>query len=245
MRQLSGDSSAYRHRSRSVSAPALVWEPNPRPSAAVRSSYTFPPRISTHSPPLAVVVSFVLLSYSSVADDDEDLSSCGSVSAPANVRPPPEKLPVREGTTPVAGGFSRSLFSRTLPMLRSGVSRPHLILPPSLTIRPMIQARHDHGGATDGTTNSTGSSVFHFSGGDVIWFDGWAPSSPGAIAGVAIGLFLLAIVERWLAAMRTVMEAWWRQRCVGSICRSGVVDWLLGPRPSSPLAISTYRLRRK
>ncbi|KZW01963.1 hypothetical protein EXIGLDRAFT_829540 [Exidia glandulosa HHB12029] len=76
----------------------------------------------------------------------------------------------------------------------------------------MIQARHDHGGATDGSGNSTGSSVFHFTGGDVIWFTGWAPSSPGAIAGAAIGLFLLAIVERWLAAMRIVMEAWWKQK---------------------------------
>ena len=109
-------------------------------------------------------------------------------------------------------GMRRCKFE---PRSEPAASAFSLLLRP-LTTRAMIQARHDHGGAADGTGNSTGSSVFHFTGGDVIWFTGWAPSSPGAIAGAAIGLFLLAIVERWLAAMRIVMEAWWMQKCVNS-----------------------------
>jgi len=62
-------------------------------------------------------------------------------------------------------------------------------------------------------------STFHLSRGDALWFDAWVPQSTGALAGAAIGLFLLAILERWLAAMRVVMEAWWQQRCARAAIR--------------------------
>jgi len=52
----------------------------------------------------------------------------------------------------------------------------------------------------------------HFSPGDILWFQGWVPQSAGAMVGACIGLFLLAIIERWISAMRTVMEAHWRKR---------------------------------
>ncbi len=71
-------------------------------------------------------------------------------------------------------------------------------------------AAHSHGGSG----NDTGSMVpwLHFEGGDALWFESWHPSSKGAIAGAAIGLFILAIIERWIAAMRGVMEIHWRRQ---------------------------------
>ncbi|CAA7261083.1 unnamed protein product [Cyclocybe aegerita] len=53
----------------------------------------------------------------------------------------------------------------------------------------------------------------HFTPGvDTIFFLGWVPRSAGAIVGTCIGLFVLAIMERWVAAMRARAEAFWRYR---------------------------------
>ena len=54
----------------------------------------------------------------------------------------------------------------------------------------------------------------HFTGGDYLFFRSWHPTSAGAIAGACIGLALLAIFDRWIAASRNVLESHWRQRCV-------------------------------
>ncbi|KIK09641.1 hypothetical protein K443DRAFT_127524 [Laccaria amethystina LaAM-08-1] len=56
----------------------------------------------------------------------------------------------------------------------------------------------------------------HFTPGDVLWFQGWVPKSPGAMFGACFGLFLLAIVERWIAAIRSLAEAYWRKRCLAT-----------------------------
>jgi len=60
--------------------------------------------------------------------------------------------------------------------------------------------------------NMTMVPFMHFQAGSPIWFLEWMPTTTGAVVGASIGLFLLAIVERWLSAMRIVMEAWWRRR---------------------------------
>ncbi|OJT14549.1 hypothetical protein TRAPUB_8882 [Trametes pubescens] len=52
----------------------------------------------------------------------------------------------------------------------------------------------------------------HFTRGDIVLFYGWVPSSKGAMVGTCIGLFLFALVERWIAACRGVMEAHWQKR---------------------------------
>lgn len=52
----------------------------------------------------------------------------------------------------------------------------------------------------------------HFTGGDHLYFESWHPSSKGAIAGACIGLVFLALLERWMSAMRSVMEAKWKKR---------------------------------
>lgn len=52
----------------------------------------------------------------------------------------------------------------------------------------------------------------HFTGGNNLFFDSWLPSSPGAIAGACIALAALSIFERWVSAMRAIMEAHWQRR---------------------------------
>lgn len=54
----------------------------------------------------------------------------------------------------------------------------------------------------------------HFTLGDRLWFQGWVPQNAGAMVGACIGLFLLAIVERWIGACRSLMEAHWRKKYV-------------------------------
>ncbi|KAI6114651.1 CTR copper uptake transporter [Pisolithus thermaeus] len=51
----------------------------------------------------------------------------------------------------------------------------------------------------------------HFTLGDTLWFLGWVPQSRGAMLGACIGLFLLALLERWLAACKAVIEVHWNK----------------------------------
>ena len=54
----------------------------------------------------------------------------------------------------------------------------------------------------------------HFTGGDNLYFKSLRPTSHGAIAGACIVLALLAIFDRWVAAMRGVAQVRWAQRYV-------------------------------
>jgi solute carrier family 31 (copper transporter), member 1 len=64
------------------------------------------------------------------------------------------------------------------------------------------------------STMSMMMPYLHFTGGDYLFFQSWHPTSPGAIAGACIGLASLAILDRWIAGSRSVLESHWRQRCV-------------------------------
>ncbi|KIK65180.1 hypothetical protein GYMLUDRAFT_160434 [Collybiopsis luxurians FD-317 M1] len=56
-------------------------------------------------------------------------------------------------------------------------------------------------------------TYLHFTvGGDILWFQGWVPETSGSMFGACIGLFLLALVERWIAGCRGLMEAFWTKR---------------------------------
>lgn len=61
---------------------------------------------------------------------------------------------------------------------------------------------------------SSGSMLpyLHFTPGDNLWFLGWVPQTAGAMVGACIGLFLLALVDRWIAACRAVMDVHWSKR---------------------------------
>ncbi|KAF8527871.1 Ctr copper transporter [Hysterangium stoloniferum] len=52
----------------------------------------------------------------------------------------------------------------------------------------------------------------HFTKGDNLFFMAWVPLSTGAVIGACIGLFLLAIIDRWVSAMRAVMQLYWSRR---------------------------------
>jgi len=82
---------------------------------------------------------------------------------------------------------------------------------------PTTAVAHDDGMdmSMDGSmslASGTMKPYLHFTPGDVIWFLGWVPQSRGAMVGTCIGLFLLALVDRWLAAIRASAESHWRQR---------------------------------
>jgi copper transporter 1 len=92
---------------------------------------------------------------------------------------------------------------------------------------PLVAAQHshgmdmddmDHGGmdmSMDGPMNLAAGnmiSYFHFTPGDILWFYGWVPKSIGAMVGTCIGLTLLAVMERWLGALRAGMERFWMGR---------------------------------
>jgi len=55
-------------------------------------------------------------------------------------------------------------------------------------------------------------SYLHFTPGDTLWFQGWVPQSNGAMVGTCIGLFILALVDRWLAAIKSMSEVVWRKQ---------------------------------
>lgn len=83
-----------------------------------------------------------------------------------------------------------------------------------LALPVFAQAQHVHS-STDGS-NSTIVMVpyLHFTPGDALLFREWVPRNAGPFTGACIGLFLLAMVDRWLAAMRRIAEVWWKQRLV-------------------------------
>ncbi|KAJ7495622.1 CTR copper uptake transporter, partial [Mycena latifolia] len=78
----------------------------------------------------------------------------------------------------------------------------------------MNAAKMHHSSAT--TNSSMGGmmmTALHFTPlGDTLWFASWAPATGGAVAGACIGLFALALLERWVAARRTVLQAQWALR---------------------------------
>ena len=91
------------------------------------------------------------------------------------------------------------------------------LLPFVLSAAFSLAAAHSDGMvmSMDGAMSLTAPNMvpyLHFSPGDTIWFLGWVPMSAGAMVGACIGLFLLAVVERWLAAIRATSERNWRNR---------------------------------
>ncbi|KAH8108381.1 Ctr copper transporter family-domain-containing protein [Phellopilus nigrolimitatus] len=90
----------------------------------------------------------------------------------------------------------------------------------ALTTAPMqLVAASDNGMdmSMDGAMDLASGNMLmylHFTPGAVLWFQGWVPMSAGAMVGTCIGLFLLGIVSRWIAACRGLMEAHWRKQAL-------------------------------
>ncbi|CAA7264701.1 unnamed protein product [Cyclocybe aegerita] len=83
----------------------------------------------------------------------------------------------------------------------------------------------------------------HFFGGDNVFFETWRPSSSGALAGACIGLVLLALLERWLAATRSVFDAHWQRRAQAmAAARDGCISSDAQKNPNSERDSATKSL---
>lgn len=47
---------------------------------------------------------------------------------------------------------------------------------------------------------------FHFTPGDILWFQGWVPGRGSTLLGACVGLFVLALLHRWVVALRAAWE---------------------------------------
>ncbi|KAH7920822.1 CTR copper uptake transporter [Leucogyrophana mollusca] len=83
---------------------------------------------------------------------------------------------------------------------------------------------------------ATGNMVnyLHFTPGDNLWFLGWVPRSAGAMVGACIGIFLLALIERWIAACRAVMELHWSRQASVAVSEKLDSTRSLLPIPTRP-----------
>ncbi|QRW05030.1 copper transport protein CTR2 [Ceratobasidium sp. AG-Ba] len=83
----------------------------------------------------------------------------------------------------------------------------------ALAVLPsLVSAQHVHGGDANGAGGVMMIPYLHFTPGDALFFQDWVPRSSGAIGGACVGLFVLAILQRCLSAMKGVMEQHWRHR---------------------------------
>jgi hypothetical protein len=81
----------------------------------------------------------------------------------------------------------------------------------------LLATAHDHGSTSDDSSSSSMDGhmmvpYLHTTPGDALFFKGWIPRSSGAIGGACVGLFLLAILERWVNAMNGVAASSWARR---------------------------------
>lgn len=61
---------------------------------------------------------------------------------------------------------------------------------------------------------------FHGTLGDTLWFASWAPSSAGSFFAACFVLFVLGVLDRFLAAVRAMSESRWQARYVLRLCCS-------------------------
>jgi copper transporter 1 len=92
-----------------------------------------------------------------------------------------------------------------------------LRLAAALLISSLLVHAEENGmnmGMDSGTMQMPGNMMpyLHFTLGDTLWFIGWVPGKPGAMVGACIGLFVLALVDRWISVCRTIMSAHWNRR---------------------------------
>jgi copper transporter 1 len=106
----------------------------------------------------------------------------------------------------------RSLLPSALLLLVSATSARAMDMDGSAPMNPDPMAgMNNMGTATPGQM----LGYLHFAPlGDILWFAGWVPTRTGPMVGACVGLFLLAVFDRWLAAARAVAERSWARACV-------------------------------
>lgn len=58
------------------------------------------------------------------------------------------------------------------------------------------------------------TTYLHFTAGDNLWIYGWSTMNSRAMGAACVGMFMLALFERWLAANRGALEGYWARECV-------------------------------
>ncbi|KAF5361227.1 hypothetical protein D9757_013218 [Collybiopsis confluens] len=109
-------------------------------------------------------------------------------------------------------------FSLIITLVFCAIPMVHASSPPNESSAQMLSLRDENGMdmTMDGSMSLASGSMLpylHFTiGGDILWFQGWVPQTKGSMLGACFGLFLLALVERWITSCRRLMEAFWAQR---------------------------------
>ncbi|GAA5876770.1 hypothetical protein JCM16303_006281 [Sporobolomyces ruberrimus] len=100
-----------------------------------------------------------------------------------------------------------------------------------------LSRRHggDMSGMNMGQSNSTSATMMstYFTtslGASNLWFSSWTPTSAGATFGACLGLFFLAILSRFLAAVKSCAEVAWAQ----SLKRQYLASRPPIPSPATP-----------
>jgi len=86
---------------------------------------------------------------------------------------------------------------------------------------------------------------FHTSGGDNVLFKSWTPSSPGAIAGASIAIFVLAILERLVNGLRGQLAAYWALRTLERTVQEDTSSCHKSERPPSSDGSKSIPVGRK
>ncbi|KAL5518441.1 hypothetical protein ACEPAH_123 [Sanghuangporus vaninii] len=92
-----------------------------------------------------------------------------------------------------------------------------------------LVSAHDNGMdmSMDGSMNLASGNMLpylHFTSGDILWFQGWVPGKAGPMVGACIGLFLLAVFDRWLSAYRGLIDSHWYRQAKISLARKTDVN---------------------
>lgn len=92
----------------------------------------------------------------------------------------------------------------------------------TLSLLATVNAQHDHANGFDPTMDMPMSlasgnmlAYLHVMPGDTLWFQGWVPGKNSTLFSACVGLFVLGLLERWVAALRAALEvAIEKGRCV-------------------------------
>ncbi|VDB95694.1 unnamed protein product [Peniophora sp. CBMAI 1063] len=113
-----------------------------------------------------------------------------------------------------------------------------------LTILALALGAQAHSNGMDmsmdsGASVSMGNMIMylHFTPGDNLWFYGWAPRTAGAMGGTCVALVMLALVERWLSALKACAEMHWHQRALIEMANRTNKRTTLGQPQSTPTKI--------
>jgi len=97
------------------------------------------------------------------------------------------------------------------PITATAITMSFLVFVSLICLFPLLAlAQHDHGG--NGVEGGTMKMYLHFTPGDSVLFGPWIPKTDRAVFGTCVGVFLLAMVDRWFSATAGVMNAYWNKK---------------------------------